>query len=180
MNPKLYVCYISFLIAIGGSCFFCSSANIFLYNVFLMSYLQDDKYVPDLQWKLVKWLKNHACMGTSQKDLKAKNSNFPAKAEVGGTDVSDSVALSDSDISDPVAVKSVPPRRRTKSNMRILKDNNIICSTKNSFNDNGMMMDGLDQVVAGEVERSTELSILDVSEKVKLVFRRLFKCLWHA
>ncbi|KAF8030393.1 hypothetical protein BT93_E2740 [Corymbia citriodora subsp. variegata] len=131
------------------------------------SKLADDKNVPDLQWKLVKWLKNHACMGTLQKDLKVKKSNFPAKAEVGGTDVSDSVALSDSDISDPVAVKSVPPRRRTKSNIRILKDNDIICSSKNSFNDNGTVMDGLDQVVAGEVERSTELSIPDVSEKLE-------------
>ncbi|XP_056162707.1 uncharacterized protein LOC115664492 isoform X2 [Syzygium oleosum] len=131
------------------------------------SKLADNKYVPDLQWKLVKWLKNHACMGTSQKDLKVKKSSFPAKAEVGGTDTSDSVALSDSDISDPVAVKSVPPRRRTKSNIRISKDNNIICSSKNSFNDNRTVMDGLDQVVAGEVERSTELSIPDVSEKLE-------------
>lgn len=84
------------------------------------------------------------------------------KGDVGGTDDSDSVALSECDASDPVAVKSVPPRRRTQSNVRVSKDNALFDSSKNTSN-----LDNIDQFAHEEAENGMiEFSFLDVSEKV--------------
>ncbi|KAF2296775.1 hypothetical protein GH714_001878 [Hevea brasiliensis] len=97
----------------------------------LLSTLAEDNLVPDLQCKIVKWLRNHAHM------------------------------VLESDITDPVAVKSVPPRRRTKSNIRILRDNKIICSSEEFSSDSVMLMDEVkvDQLANGEPANLSEVSI---------------------
>lgn len=79
--------------------------------------------VPDLRWKILKWLRTHAFISTLQGNIKVqRNSVISCEDEVGTTDGSDAMAVPESDIPSPVAVKSVPPRRRTKSDVRILSD----------------------------------------------------------
>ena len=49
--------------------------------------------------------------------------------------------VSEINIPEPISMNSIPPWRRTKSNIRILKDNIIICSFEVTFSDNGTVMD---------------------------------------
>lgn len=66
-----------------------------------------------------------------------------------------------------VAVKSVPPRRRTKSSFRILKDNKVISSSEGIFCDNGTLNKiKVDQMITDEQENSSKVSIPDPVEKV--------------
>ncbi|XP_057987013.1 uncharacterized protein LOC110647110 isoform X2 [Hevea brasiliensis] len=128
----------------------------------LLSTLAEDNLVPDLQCKIVKWLRNHAHMGTLHKNLKVKlKSTILPMAEIASADRSDGVTVLESDITDPVAVKSVPPRRRTKSNIRILRDNKIICSSEEFSSDSVMLMDEVkvDQLANGEPANLSEVSI---------------------
>lgn len=84
------------------------------------------------------------------------------KSDVGATDVS--VATSECGTSDPVAVKSVPPRRRTQSNIRIWKGNTLVDSSNSK---NTSVLDNIDQDAREEAEDGLiEFSILDVSEEV--------------
>lgn len=132
-------------------------------------FLQEDNLVPDLQCRIVKWLRNHAHMGTLHKNLKVKlKSAILSKAEIEAADHSDGVTVLESDITNPVAVKSVPPRRRMKSNIRILRDNKIICSSKEFSSDCDMLIDEVkvDQLANEEPETSSEVSI----PVVKVIF----------
>ena len=109
-------------------------------------------------------------MGSSQKNLKVKvKSLISSKDETGATDSSDDILVSESDITDPVAVKSVPPWRRTKSNVRILRDNKVICSSDEIINDNGVVMDEVmvDQLAKEETNDSSKASIPDATGEVK-------------
>lgn len=81
---------------------------------------------PDLRRKLFQWFKNHAYMGISRRNLKLKLNSNSWKDGSGVADDSDDLTLLESDAPD---VKSVPPRRRTKSNIRILKDKNLVSSS---------------------------------------------------
>ncbi|KAI9097752.1 hypothetical protein K1719_025523 [Acacia pycnantha] len=88
---------------------------------------------PDVQLKIVNWLKAH---------------------------------ISDSELPDPVAVKSVPSRRRTTGDIRILKDNKVICSSGMVSSENEMPVD---KVKGGQSEHeksetSNEASIPDATE----------------
>ncbi|XP_021681430.2 uncharacterized protein LOC110665553 isoform X2 [Hevea brasiliensis] len=128
----------------------------------LLSTLAEDNLVPDLQCKIVKWLRNHVYMGTFHKNLNVKQkSAILSKAEMAAADCSDGVTALESDITDPVAVKSVPPRRRTKGNIRIFGDNKIICSSKQFSSDSGTLMDEVKvhQLANEEPENSSEVSI---------------------
>ena len=62
------------------------------------------------------------------------------------------------DIPEPISMKSVPPWRKTKSNIRILKDNRIICSSEVTFSDNGTLMDEVntDQLFGEGLENSSK------------------------
>ncbi|XP_022768248.1 uncharacterized protein LOC111312338 [Durio zibethinus] len=134
----------------------------------LSASLDDDSLAPDLQCKIAKWLRNHAYMGSSQKKLKVKiKSLISSKDETGATDSSDDIMVSESDIIDPVAVKSVPPRRRTKSNVRIMRDNRVICSSDEITNDNGVVMEEVrvDQLAKEETYDSSKASIPDTTGK---------------
>ncbi|KAG5036295.1 Protein Jade-1 [Glycine soja] len=97
---------------------------------------------PDVQHKIVNWLKAHVYTNAFQKGLKVKFKPANAsKNDSGATDGSDTLPMSDSGLLDPVAVKSVPPRRRTTNNIRILKDNNVLCSSEGVTGENGMLVD---------------------------------------
>ncbi|XP_021601342.2 uncharacterized protein LOC110606708 isoform X5 [Manihot esculenta] len=137
----------------------------------LLSTLAEDNLVPDLQCRIVKWLRNHAHMGTLHKNLKVKlKSAILSKAEIEAADHSDGVTVLESDITNPVAVKSVPPRRRMKSNIRILRDNKIICSSKEFSSDCDMLIDEVkvDQLANEEPETSSEVSIPVVKKSINL------------
>uniref|UniRef100_A0A2N9FXG7 PHD-type domain-containing protein n=1 Tax=Fagus sylvatica TaxID=28930 RepID=A0A2N9FXG7_FAGSY len=103
----------------------------------LTATLADNGMVPELRCKIFTWLRNHTHL------------------------------VSESDNPDPVAVKSVPPRRRTKSNVRNLKDNKVICSSEEIFSDNGIVMDKVkvDQLDSEETENSSNISIPNATEK---------------
>ncbi|KDP32739.1 hypothetical protein JCGZ_12031 [Jatropha curcas] len=128
----------------------------------LLSTLAEDSLVPDLQCKIVKWLRHHAYMSTLHKNLKVKlKSSILSKAGMAEADHSDGVIVSESDMEDPVAVKSVPPRRRTKSNIRILADNKGICSAEEFLSDSGALIDEdrVDKLASKQPENSSEVSV---------------------
>ncbi|XVE55411.1 hypothetical protein DITRI_Ditri03aG0156500 [Diplodiscus trichospermus] len=131
----------------------------------LSATLDDDSLTPDLRCEVVKWVRNHAYMGCSQKNLKVKKKSLiSCKDESGATDSSD-VMASNSDITYPVAVKSVPSRRRTKSNVKLLRDNKVICSSDETINDNGVVVDGVrvDKLAEEKTNDSSNASIPDAA-----------------
>ncbi|XP_058754200.1 uncharacterized protein LOC131627372 isoform X2 [Vicia villosa] len=111
----------------------------------LTTNINEGHMAPDVQHKIVNWLKAHVYTGAFHNGLKAKIK--PANVsmdESGASDGSDTSPLSDSGLPNPVAVnvKSVPPRRRTISNIRILKDNKVICSSEGvTTSENGVSID---------------------------------------
>ncbi|KAK7351150.1 hypothetical protein VNO77_10384 [Canavalia gladiata] len=122
---------------------------------------------PDMRHKIVNWLKAHVYTSAFQKSLKVKFKPANAtKNESGATEGSDTLTISDSGLVDPVAVKSVPPRRRTVSNIRILKDNKVICSSEGVPSQNGMPMDRcrVGQSDCDNPSYSNEASILKAAE----------------
>ncbi|XP_034905108.1 uncharacterized protein [Populus alba] len=136
----------------------------------LIPTLAEGNLVPDFQAKLVRWFQNHVHLANRHKNLKVqlKSTIFP-KAEIGTADHSDGITVSESDTTEAVAVKSVPPRRRTKSNIRILRDNSVICSPEEILSANGIIMNGIkavDQLGSEEPENSREVSIPNVAEKI--------------
>ncbi|XP_073285155.1 uncharacterized protein, partial [Primulina huaijiensis] len=89
----------------------------------LNSILTDNHMAPELQCKIVKWLKDHAHIASLQKTLKVKIKPIVVPdAVVYVAEGASSVSVEKSDIADTVPVKSVPPRRRTKGNTRISGD----------------------------------------------------------
>ncbi|KAA3465285.1 Protein Jade-1 [Gossypium australe] len=123
---------------------------------------------PDVQCKIVKWLRNHAYMGTSLKNLKVNiKSLISSKDETDetGTGISDDIMASKSDIADLVAVKPMPPWRRTKNNVRILTDNKILCSSDETTDDIGVVMDEVrvDLLAKEETNDLSKISILDAT-----------------
>lgn len=123
---------------------------------------------PDLRHKIVNWLKDRVYTGAPHKGLKVKFK--PSNEENRETGGSDTLPTSDSGLLDPVAVKSVPPRRRTISNIRILKDNKVVCSSEVVASENGMPIDKF-IVCQPECENpgsSNEASIPDAIETVIL------------
>uniref|UniRef100_A0A5B7AIV8 PHD finger family protein n=1 Tax=Davidia involucrata TaxID=16924 RepID=A0A5B7AIV8_DAVIN len=130
--------------------------------------LQDDCLVSDLHCKVVKWLGNHAYISTLQKNLKVKiKSTIASKDEMRVTDDSDAITVSESDIPDVVPVKSVPPRRRTKSNIRISKDNKVICPSKEVISDDGIVLDEVkkEELVNEDPDYSSKASVPDATKK---------------
>ncbi|KAJ6335611.1 hypothetical protein OIU78_012267 [Salix suchowensis] len=141
-------------------------------DLLIPTLVQEVNLVPDSQAKLVKWFQNHVHLASQHKDLKVKlKSTILPKSEIGTADHSDGITVSKSDITDAIAVMSVPPRRRTKSNIRILRDNRAICSPEEILSANSLIMNGdkvVDQMGSEEPENSREASIPNVAEKVVL------------
>ncbi|KAK0576925.1 hypothetical protein LWI29_025450 [Acer saccharum] len=133
----------------------------------LNSSLADGSVVPDLRCKIGKWFSNHAHVGILKKQVFLKfKSSISSKPEIGAAD-SDGVVVSESDIPDPVAVKSVPPRRRTKSSIRIVRDNKMISSSEEFFCDNGITMDQVkvDQLDGEELVKPSKVFTPDATGK---------------
>ncbi|XP_024020764.1 uncharacterized protein LOC21398060 isoform X2 [Morus notabilis] len=128
----------------------------------LSASLADDTMVPDMQCKILKWLKNNVHLSTLQKNFRVKiPSRVSSKAECGAVDDSGTVSVPESDIADPVAVKSVPPRRRTKSNLGILNDPKMVCSPQEIFGNKKTLVNEVkvDQRVNEEPENSNEATM---------------------
>lgn len=102
--------------------------------------LQDDCLPPDLHGKVVKWLQNHAHVGGLQKKLKLKVLSTSLSKGEKESGVGNAIKASNNDAGNS-PVKSGPPRKRTKSSIRVLKDNSLILSLKTSSGDNGVVMD---------------------------------------
>ncbi|KAK9743342.1 hypothetical protein RND81_03G233500 [Saponaria officinalis] len=80
---------------------------------------------PEISCKILKWLRGHAHMDTSEKDLKAKVRRLsPPKDELVSDDHPDAVATIGLDMHDVVPVKSVPSRRRTVGN--VVKEEKVL------------------------------------------------------
>lgn len=130
----------------------------------LASNLADNRLVPDLRCKIVKWLQTHSYIGTLPKSLKVKfKAKIALEAEAGVSDDTDAV-VSEHDV---VPVKSVPPRRRTKGNITILKDNKVICSSKESISE-GVLTDEArrDLLVKGDSNCQSKESGPAATEKI--------------
>lgn len=125
--------------------------------------------VPELRGKIFKWLKSHSYINNLERDMKVKaNSAISCEDEVGRIHESDALAVSESYMPNPVAVKSVPPRRRTKSDNRILKEGKLICSSEEILSDNRTMTDRVkvDQLSSEEANDSSKISVFNATEKV--------------
>ncbi|CAI0447743.1 unnamed protein product [Linum tenue] len=103
----------------------------------LTAILAEDILVPEVQCKIVKWLSSHACMGASLKNskVKLKSAMVPMSEET--SDFSDVVA-EQSDMAGTVAIKSVPPRRRTKNTIKFRKNDETSSLSKDTLAENGM------------------------------------------
>ncbi|KAH9756809.1 PHD finger family protein [Citrus sinensis] len=135
----------------------------------LKTTLADGTFASDLQCKLVKWLSNHAYLGGLLKNVKLKiKSSISSKADIKNSD-SDGLMVSESDVADPVAVKSVPPRRRTKSSIRILRDDKMVSSSEEIFSGNGIAADKdevkVEQLDGEEPAIHNKVSTPDCTEK---------------
>ncbi|KAL0314248.1 UNVERIFIED_CONTAM: Lysine-specific demethylase 4B [Sesamum angustifolium] len=133
----------------------------------LNAILDDNHMVPELQCKLLRWLKNHAHIGNLQKTLKVKIRSLVApKPVVHAAEGVGAVSIEDSSISDAVPIKSVPPRRRTKSSIRNVKDDNSFSSPDKTNDETAEA--ALDScLLVGEDRNGTTLreSLADESKK---------------
>lgn len=127
--------------------------------------------VPDLHSKIVTWLKKHAYIGNLKKNLKVKiKSSFASKDGMGAAEGSDAVLVSESDSPEVVPVKSVPPRRRTKSNIRIMKENKVICSSREKISDEEIIVDEADRghLISEDASYTTKEVVFDVTKEVSI------------
>ncbi|KAL6962090.1 hypothetical protein U1Q18_037045 [Sarracenia purpurea var. burkii] len=130
----------------------------------LASMLSDNCLVLEMRSKIITWLRSHAYIGTLKKTLKVKiKSSCAPKDDMGAAEDSDAVMVSGSDIPD-VPVKAIPPRR---SSIRILKDNKVICSSKETIIDDGIVMDEAKKglLISDDTDYSSKESVSDVIEK---------------
>ncbi|GJT43602.1 zinc finger, FYVE/PHD-type containing protein [Tanacetum coccineum] len=105
----------------------------------LASNLADDCLPPDLHGKITKWLKNHAHVGGLQKNLKLKVISSCISKGDKECGVENAIRASENNGGNSL-VKSAPIRR-TKANIRMLKENSLILSLKRSSGDDGVVVD---------------------------------------
>ncbi|KAH7678900.1 Histone-lysine N-methyltransferase protein [Dioscorea alata] len=105
---------------------------------------ETSSFSPGLRSKIVKWLQDSAHVPAYVGHLKHRSvSALPSSnklAMANPTKVTDpyvpvAVTVAGLDVPDDVLIKSLPPRRRTKSNIRILKDNKALCSSDDTFSE---------------------------------------------
>ncbi|WOH00610.1 hypothetical protein DCAR_0519978 [Daucus carota subsp. sativus] len=134
---------------------------------FLSSNLIGDNIVPELRSKIVEWMKNHAFIGPLQRNLKVRFKNL-TKVEAVANGDTDGI-VSDSCTPD-VSVTSIPPRRRTKSDIRILKDGKALCVTRTSSIEDGTSMTHKSacHIIRDEPACQSEESVPDNSLKTLL------------
>lgn len=121
--------------------------------------------MPELQSKIVEWLKNHGNIAPLQRSLKVRFKNL-TKVEAKTTDETDIIG-SESCIPD-VSVTSVPPRRRTKNDIRILKDGKAPCLTRASSIADGIVMSEkfAPHLAIDDPAFQSDESVLDTTQKV--------------
>ncbi|KAG9136478.1 hypothetical protein Leryth_018959 [Lithospermum erythrorhizon] len=90
---------------------------------------------PDLHSKIVKWLKDHTHLGSLRKPLKVKIKSPKAETDVGDPSI---ISVVKPDTTHVVPVKSVPPRRRTNSSLRILEEDTVPNTLKEVSQNDGM------------------------------------------
>lgn len=130
----------------------------------LASMLNDGKMVPDIRFKVAKWLKNHASIGSLQRTLKVKiKSTISPKVVAGVVDDLDSIRVTEPEITDLVPVKSVPPRRRTKNNVRVVKDGESLYSSKETLDIDGVAASEAKTSVNGREDPSCPRELLSAS-----------------
>ncbi|KAK9081895.1 hypothetical protein Syun_030732 [Stephania yunnanensis] len=104
----------------------------------------DQPFSNELQSKILKWLQNHAYLGTLVPNLK-RRANLSATLGVKVPNGQDAVAAASCDKSDTCTVRAISPKRK-KHKIRILKDNKGARSATESdvrHNDNGMVIDDI-------------------------------------
>ncbi|CAK9327729.1 unnamed protein product [Citrullus colocynthis] len=134
----------------------------------LCAKLTADNIVPDLKSKIVRWLRNHAYIGSSQKNLRVKlKSAVLSKAVVGAADRPDSLSVLDSDNSDLIADKMVTSRRKNKNNISHLKNDEIKSLPEEALGGHGLAMqsDTLNQQACEDQDDSKKECIEDAGEK---------------
>ncbi|KAJ0980991.1 hypothetical protein J5N97_009246 [Dioscorea zingiberensis] len=103
---------------------------------------ETSSFSPGLRSKIIKWLQDSAHMpafiGRSKHRSVSALPSSNKLAMVSATKVTDpyvpvAVTVAGLDVPDDVLIKSLPPRRRTKSNIRILKDNKTLCPSNDTF-----------------------------------------------
>lgn len=134
--------------------------------------MQDNHLVPELQCKLLTWLKSHAHIGDLQKTLEVMiRSLLAPKSMVDEVEGVGAASVEDSSISDTVPVKSVPPRRRTESRA-VLDDKS--CLSKDKTSDG--TTEGDTDVVEEDPTDPPSKSLPDETEKVCITFGFFFSC----
>ncbi|XP_023518349.1 uncharacterized protein LOC111781857 isoform X1 [Cucurbita pepo subsp. pepo] len=127
-----------------------------------------ENLVPDLKVKIVRWLRNHAYIGTLQKNLrvKLKSAALP-KAVVGAANCSNSSSVPDSDDSNLVTDKMVIPQRKAKNTISLLKNDEIKSSSEEIVGGHGLAVQSgiLDQKACEEQADSNKECIQDTGEK---------------
>lgn len=124
-------------------------------------------FSPGLRLKIIKWLQSSVRTPAVQ-PLKAKSgsaipsddkvagNNCPKAAKAAGSYVHDEEKVGNLDMPDAVFIKSLPPRRRNKSNIRNLKDNKMLSSCgERSFllqNGNVKIADVMGEIPVGLAE----------------------------
>ncbi|GER27462.1 Phd finger protein [Striga asiatica] len=122
--------------------YFCPCPDIGLLFFCLFGSLQDNHMVPELQCKLLRWLKNPAQIANLQRTMKVKVRSLGASKDVADVaEDGDAVLVEESNVSDSVPVKSVPPRRRTKSIIGTVNDEKS-CSSNSKDNNNDETNEG--------------------------------------
>ncbi|XP_010908665.1 uncharacterized protein [Elaeis guineensis] len=97
-------------------------------------------FSPGLRLKIIKWLQTSVHMPAAQplkaksgsailSDNKVARNNDSNAAKTAGSYIQGEDKVASLEMPDAVFVKSLPPRRRMKSNIRILKDNKMLCSS---------------------------------------------------
>ncbi|GAB2271974.1 hypothetical protein Dimus_006804 [Dionaea muscipula] len=131
----------------------------------LASAIAADRLVPELSSKVASWLQDRAYMAASHKNLIVKlKSSISSKTDIGVGNFSNAVLGKASDTL-VVPVKSVPPRRRTVSDIRVVEDDKMMARVKDNLRENDVSAN----VLRGQqLDQSREELILNTSEKIEV------------
>ncbi|XP_021748262.1 uncharacterized protein LOC110714096 isoform X2 [Chenopodium quinoa] len=137
----------------------------------LAARLTDNQLSPELYFKLLRWLKGRSYLDTAAKDWREKlRCLMPSEAELNTDDRTDAVTLRHFDISDDVPVKSVPPRRRTVGNIRILNEDKDVslCNDKRLGN-GALTKEATEHEDMNDHEKQSKDSISNSIEEIMVV-----------
>ncbi|XP_071925419.1 uncharacterized protein [Coffea arabica] len=105
--------------------------------------LKENLAVPGLNGKIVTWLKHHGNVGSLHKTVKVKIKSSTSSMDEDHMSVpvdSNAVTVSRTKIPNVDPIKCIPPRRRTKSDIRILNNDKVMCTSREMIGDD-MVLD---------------------------------------